>query len=94
MVQNVVKSHGVGLRRLDFLEVRTDDLLSSDAVIVGSSIYFGNVLGEVKSFSFLSWCFRVVCQRRENKNLGQSDAWTFTQIDQASLDIYCLGWRE
>src|SRR5499425_487567 len=31
-------------------EVATDDLLSSDAVIVGSPVYFGNMSGEVKTF--------------------------------------------
>jgi multimeric flavodoxin WrbA len=31
-------------------EVNADDLLSSDAVIVGSPVYFGNVAGEVKTF--------------------------------------------
>ena len=29
---------------------QTDDLLSSDAVIVGSPVYFGNMSGEVKTF--------------------------------------------
>jgi NAD(P)H dehydrogenase (quinone) len=31
-------------------EVNADDLLSSDAVIVGSPVYFGNMAGEVKTF--------------------------------------------
>jgi NAD(P)H dehydrogenase (quinone) len=31
-------------------EVATEDLLSADAVIVGSPVYFGNVSGEVKAF--------------------------------------------
>jgi NAD(P)H dehydrogenase (quinone) len=31
-------------------EVNADDLLSSDAVIVGSPVYFGNVAGKVKTF--------------------------------------------
>jgi NAD(P)H dehydrogenase (quinone) len=31
-------------------EVGADDLLSSDAVIVGSPVYFGNMSGEVKTF--------------------------------------------
>jgi NAD(P)H dehydrogenase (quinone) len=31
-------------------EVGGDDLLSSDAVIVGSPVYFGNMSGEVKTF--------------------------------------------
>src|SRR3954447_18337743 len=31
-------------------EVSADDLLASDAVIVGSPVYFGNMSGEVKTF--------------------------------------------
>src|SRR5262249_787949 len=31
-------------------EVNAEDLLSSDAVIVGSPVYFGNMAGEVKTF--------------------------------------------
>lgn len=31
-------------------DVATEDLLSADAVIVGSPVYFGNVSGEVKTF--------------------------------------------
>jgi NAD(P)H dehydrogenase (quinone) len=31
-------------------EVSTDDLLSADAVIIGSPVYFGNMAGEVKTF--------------------------------------------
>jgi NAD(P)H dehydrogenase (quinone) len=31
-------------------EVTTDDLLSSDAVVVGSPVYFGTMSGEVKTF--------------------------------------------
>src|SRR6266516_7644953 len=31
-------------------EVAADDLLSSDAVIVGSPVYFGNMSGEVRTF--------------------------------------------
>jgi NAD(P)H dehydrogenase (quinone) len=31
-------------------DVTTEDLLSADAVIVGSPVYFGNVSGEVKTF--------------------------------------------
>src|SRR5438045_7206229 len=30
-------------------EVTPDDLLSSDAVIIGSPVYFGNMSGEVKN---------------------------------------------
>jgi NAD(P)H dehydrogenase (quinone) len=38
-------------------EVAADDLLSSDAVIVGSPVYFGNVSGEVKTF-FDNWLLK------------------------------------
>jgi NAD(P)H dehydrogenase (quinone) len=38
-------------------EVTTDDLLSSDAIIVGSPVYFGNVSGEVKTF-FDNWLLK------------------------------------
>jgi NAD(P)H dehydrogenase (quinone) len=38
-------------------EVATDDLLSSDAVIVGSPVYFGNMSGEVKTF-FDDWLLK------------------------------------
>lgn len=42
----------VVLRRV--AEVTTEDLLSADAVIVGSPVYFGNMAGEVKTF-FDQW---------------------------------------
>jgi NAD(P)H dehydrogenase (quinone) len=38
-------------------EVATDDLLSSDAIIVGSPVYFGNISGEVKAF-FDNWLLK------------------------------------
>jgi NAD(P)H dehydrogenase (quinone) len=38
-------------------EVNADDLLSSDAVIVGSPVYFGNMAGEVKTF-FDNWLLK------------------------------------
>jgi NAD(P)H dehydrogenase (quinone) len=38
-------------------EVTADDLLSSDAVIVGSPVYFGNMSGEVKTF-FDNWLLK------------------------------------
>ena len=38
-------------------EVGTEDLLSSDAVIVGSPVYFGNMSGEVKTF-FDNWLLK------------------------------------
>jgi NAD(P)H dehydrogenase (quinone) len=38
-------------------EVTADDLFSSDAVVVGSPVYWSNMSGEVKSF-FDSWQFK------------------------------------
>jgi NAD(P)H dehydrogenase (quinone) len=38
-------------------DVNGDDLLSSDAVIVGSPVYFGNMAGEVKTF-FDNWLLK------------------------------------
>jgi NAD(P)H dehydrogenase (quinone) len=38
-------------------EVAADDLLSSDAVIVGSPVYFGNMSGEAKTF-FDNWLLK------------------------------------
>ena len=38
-------------------EVTADDLLSSDPVIVGSPVYFGNMSGEVKTF-FDNWLLK------------------------------------
>lgn len=43
-----VSNTDVVLKRVG--EVTADDLLSADAVIVGSPVYFGNVSGEVKTF--------------------------------------------
>lgn len=43
------------LKRVD--EVATDDLLTSDAVIAGSPVYFGNMSGEVKTF-FDNWLLK------------------------------------
>ena len=45
----------VVLRRVG--EVTTEDLLGSDAVIVGSPVYFGNMSGEVKTF-FDNWLLK------------------------------------
>ena len=47
-----VSGTSVVLKRVD--EVIGDDLLSSDAVIVGSPVYVGNMSGEVKTF-FDNW---------------------------------------
>src|SRR5262249_47352547 len=38
-------------------EVAADDLVSSDALIVGSPVYFGNMSGEVKTF-FDNWLLK------------------------------------
>src|SRR5215471_4058640 len=51
----VVSGTKVVLKRVG--EVATDDLLSSDAVIVGSPVYFGNMSGEVKTF-FDNWLLK------------------------------------
>src|SRR4051812_16876681 len=56
-------------------EVTADDLLSSDAVIVGSPVYFGNMSGEVKTF-FDNWNlkFNLSQQRRMANKLGAAFA--------------------
>jgi NAD(P)H dehydrogenase (quinone) len=43
-----VPGASVVLKRVQ--EVKNDDLLSADAVIIGSPVYFGNMTGEVKTF--------------------------------------------
>jgi NAD(P)H dehydrogenase (quinone) len=45
---NSVAGATADLKRVS--DVATEDLLSADAVIVGSPVYFGNVSGEVKTF--------------------------------------------
>jgi len=52
-------------------EVAADDLVSSDAVIVGSPVYFGNMSGEVKTF-FDNWNlkFRLSQERRMANKVG------------------------
>jgi NAD(P)H dehydrogenase (quinone) len=50
-----VSGTNVVLKRVG--EVTADDLLSSDAVIVGSPVYFGNMAGEVKTF-FDNWLLK------------------------------------
>ena len=50
-----VSGNKVVLKRVG--DVATDDLLSSDAVIVGSPVYFGNMSGEVKTF-FDNWLLK------------------------------------
>jgi NAD(P)H dehydrogenase (quinone) len=52
-------------------EAAADDLLSSDAVIVGSPVYFGNMSGEVKTF-LDNWNlkFRLSQERRMSNKVG------------------------
>jgi len=52
---NAVSGTNVVLKRVG--EVAADDLLSSEAVIVGSPVYFGNMAGEVKTF-FDNWLLK------------------------------------
>jgi len=64
-----VSGTSVVLKRVG--EVAADDLLSSDAVIVGSPVYFGNMSGEVKTF-FDNWNlkFRLSQERRIGNKVG------------------------
>jgi NAD(P)H dehydrogenase (quinone) len=48
-------------------EVRAEDLLSSDGVIIGSPVYFGNMSGEVKTF-LDSWAKMGLFQDRKMRN--------------------------
>lgn len=48
-------------------DVAAGDLLSSDAVIVGSPVYFGNMSGEVKTF-FDNWAKFGLFQDRKMRN--------------------------
>jgi NAD(P)H dehydrogenase (quinone) len=50
-----VPGTGVVLKRV--AEVAANDLLSSEAVIVGFPVYFGNMSGEVKTF-FDNWLLK------------------------------------
>ncbi len=52
-------------------EVAAEDLVSSDAVIVGTPVYFGNMSGEVKTF-FDNWNlkFRLSQERRMANKVG------------------------
>lgn len=56
-------------------EVTADDLLSSDALIVGSPVYFGNMSGEVKTF-FDNWNlkFKLSQERRMANKVGAAFA--------------------
>src|ERR1051326_8678895 len=48
-------------------EVSADDLLSADAVVIGSPVYFGNMSGEVKTF-LDSWAKMGLFQDRKMRN--------------------------
>jgi NAD(P)H dehydrogenase (quinone) len=52
-------------------EVAANDLLSSDAVIVGSPVYFGNMSGEIKTF-FDNWSlkFDLFRERKMRNKVG------------------------
>ncbi|MBI2829171.1 MAG: flavodoxin family protein [Acidobacteria bacterium] len=56
-------------------DVTTNDLLISDAVIVGSPVYFGSMAGEVKTF-FEDWTtkFGVFPDRRMRNKVGAAFA--------------------
>jgi NAD(P)H dehydrogenase (quinone) len=68
-----VSATSVVLKRVG--EVAADDLLSCDAVIVGSPVYFGNMSGEVKTF-FDNWNlkFRLSQERRMSNKVGAAFA--------------------
>ena len=55
-------------------EVAADDLLSSDAVIVGSPVYFGNMSGEKTFFDNWNLKFRLSQERRMNNKVGAAFA--------------------
>jgi NAD(P)H dehydrogenase (quinone) len=55
----------VNLKRVG--DVSADDLLASDAVILGSPVYFGNMAGEVKTF-LDSWLKMGLFQERKMRN--------------------------
>jgi NAD(P)H dehydrogenase (quinone) len=56
-------------------EVAANDLLSSDALIVGSPVYFGNMSGEVKTF-FDNWLlkFDLWRERKMRNKIGAAFA--------------------
>src|SRR5262249_8013293 len=56
-------------------EVTADDLVSCDAIIVGSPVYFGNMSGEVKAF-FDNWLlkFDLWRDRKMRNKLGAAFA--------------------
>jgi NAD(P)H dehydrogenase (quinone) len=68
-----VSGANVVLKRV--AEVAANDLLSSDAVIVGSPVYFGNMSGEVKTF-FDNWTlkFDFFRERKMRNKVGAAFA--------------------
>ncbi len=63
-----VSGTSVVLKRVG--DVTDKDLLSSDAVIVGSPVYFGNMAGEVKTF-FDNWSkFGLFRDRKMRDKVG------------------------
>ena len=63
-----VSGTSVVLKRVG--DVTDNDLLSSDAVIVGSPVYFGNMAGEVKTF-FDNWSkFGLFRDRKMRNKIG------------------------
>jgi NAD(P)H dehydrogenase (quinone) len=68
-----VSGTSVVLKRVG--DVAANDLLASDAVIVGSPVYFGNMSGEVKTF-FDNWTlkFNVFQDRKMRNKVGAAFA--------------------
>jgi NAD(P)H dehydrogenase (quinone) len=60
-----VPGSSVSVKRVG--EVSADDLLSADAVVIGSPVYFGNMSGEVKTF-LDSWAKMGLFQDRKMRN--------------------------
>ena len=60
-----VAGSSVSVKRVG--EVAADDLLSADAVVIGSPVYFGNMSGEVKTF-LDSWAKMGLFQDRKMRN--------------------------
>ena len=61
------KSAGANVVVKRVAEVTADDLLSSDGLIIGSPVYFGNMSGEVKTF-LDSWAKMGLFQDRKMRN--------------------------
>jgi len=60
-----VPGSSVSVKRVG--EVSADDLLSADALVIGSPVYFGNMSGEVKTF-LDSWAKMGLFQDRKMRN--------------------------